>query len=180
VRIGVKEMPENEYLPYKTINVFINYDNLEYVMQEVLTGLNNLSKAEQISFSKSFRKHVKVLGFRDPMRAPLMLRVNALVSGFEEKDEVVPFALSTWTKLNADFAEKVKAWLDSEGWKDLAMEREYEETKGFLAEWPNKLTFDKLVKKFKKENPDVSFERDDLILMVLWISGQLPKEQSNI
>jgi hypothetical protein len=149
-------------------------------MQDILVGLKKLPKAELISFSKAFKKYVKVLGFRNPMRAPIPLQVNALVSAFEEKDEVVPFTLSTWTKLRIDLSEKVKAWLESEGWKDLAMAREYEETEGFLAKWPKKLTFDKLVKKFNKDNPDTAFERDELILMVLWISGQLPKDQSDI
>jgi hypothetical protein len=173
-------MSDNEFLSYKTINVFIDHNSLEKVLQDILIGLKDLSKAEQIAFSKLFNKHVKVLGFRDPMRAPLPLRVNALVKVFEEKDEVVPFTLSTWTKLKSDLAEKVKSWLTSEGWKDLAMEREYEETEGFLAKWPKKLTFEKLVKKFKKDNPDMTFDRDELILMVLWISGQLPEDQSNI
>ncbi len=173
-------MSDNEYLSYKAINVFIDQESLENVMHEVLAGLKELPKDEQISFSKSYKKFVKVLGFRDPMRAPLPLRVNALVSAFEDKDEVVPFTLSTWMKIKPDLAETVRAWLEAEGWKDLAMEREYEEIEGFLAKWPKKLTIDKLVKKFQKDNPDVSFERDELILMVLWISGQLPKDQPNI
>jgi hypothetical protein len=173
-------MTENEYLSYKTINVFIEHNTVENILENIMNNLKNLSKPEQISFSKSFKKFVQVLGFRDPMRAPMQLKVNALVSAFEEKDEVVPFTLSTWTKLNSDFANIVKEWLDSEGWKDLALERDYDENQGFLAQWPKNLTFDKLVIKFKKDNPGVEFDRNDLILMVLWISGQLPKDQSDI
>jgi len=173
-------MADNEYLSYKAINVFIDHAHLENVLNNILIGVKKMPKDEQISFSKFFKKFVNVLGFRDPTRAPLPLRVNAYVSAFEDKDEVVPFTLSTWTKLNPEFAEKVKTWLETEGWKDLTLERDYDETEGFLVKWPKKLTADKIVKKFKKDNPGVEFTRDDLILMVLWISGQLPKDQSDI
>ncbi len=173
-------MAENEYLPYKTINVFINRDYLEIVLHDILIGVKKLSKAKQITFSKFFKKYINILGFRDPTRAPLPLRINAYISAFEGKDEVIPFTLSTWAKIKSGFANKVSAWLDAEGWKDLSLERDYNEEEGFLTNWPKKLTFDKLVKKFKKDNAEIKFSRDDLILMVLWISGQLPKDQSGI
>ena len=70
--------------------------------------------------------------------------------------------------------------MEEEGWKDLSLERTFEEGEGFLSKWPKKMTFDKLVKKYQKANPDDKASRDDLILMVLWISGQLPKDQSDI
>lgn len=173
-------MPDKEYLPYKAINVFIDQDYLESVLRNILTGIDNLPKEDQIEFAKFFRKYVTILGFRNPARAPVPLQVNAYATAFEGKDEVVPFTLSVWTRLHEDLAQKTQNWLESEGWKYLALERKYEESGGFIAEWPKKLTFDKLVKNFKKANPDVEFERNDLILMVLWVSGQLPKEQSDI
>lgn len=169
-------MLEKELLPYKAINVFIERGYLEKVLKEILEGIDKLSKDDQIAFTRFFRKYVNVLGFRNPTRAPFTLQVNAYVSAFEEKDEVIPFSLSTWTKLNLDFAEIVKDWLEAEGWKDLALERTFEESEGFILDWPEKLTFDALVSQFKKSNPDVDFDRDDLILMVLWIAGKLPKE----
>lgn len=173
-------MADNEHLSYKAINIFLDHDHLEKVLTDILNCVKNLPKGEQISFAQFFKRYVNVLGFRDSTRAPLPMRVNAYISAFEDKDEVVPFTLSTWVKLNSEFAEKVKTWLEAEGWKDLAQEREYDETEGFLVKWQKKLTADKIVKKFQKDNPDVEFSRDDLILMVLWISGQLPKDQSVI
>ncbi|MDY6873137.1 MAG: hypothetical protein SVR81_04100 [Chloroflexota bacterium] len=173
-------MPEKELFPYKTINVFIEQNYLEAVMETVLTGVKKLPKQDQIDFSRFMRKYVSILGFRDPSRAPLPLRVNALTNAFEEKDEVVPVTLSVWAKIKKKLAKQVKSWLDDEGWDDLETERSYEENGGFTADWPKKLTFDKLVKDFKKANPDFKFERDDLILMVLWTSGKLPKDQSDI
>lgn len=173
-------MPEKEMLSYKAINVYIEQDYLEKVMGTVLTGVKKLPKQDQIDFSRFMRKYVKILGFRDPSRAPLPLQINALTTAFEEKDEVVPFTLSVWAKVNKKLAKQVKTWLDGEGWKDLDTAREYSEDGGFVAEWPKKLTFDKLVKDFQKTDPDAKFDRDDLILMVLWVSGKLPKNQSVI
>ncbi len=169
-------MPDFEVLPYKAINVYIDQDYLMKVANDILTKVNKLPKQDQIDFSHFIKKHINVLGFRDSSRAPLPLQVNALVKTFEEKDEVVPFLLSIWAKINKKLAKDVKSWLESEGWKDLATEREFSEGAGFIEDWPKKLTFDKLVKDYQKFNPDAKFERDDLILMVLWISGKLPPE----
>jgi hypothetical protein len=173
-------MPDFEILPYKTINVFINQEYLTEVAKDILSKVKKLPKADQIAFSHFMRKHINVLGFRDSSRAPEPLQVNAIIKVFEEKDDVVPFLLSTWAKINKKLAKDVKAWLKAEGWENLETEREFVEGEGFIAEWPKKLTFDKLVKDYQKANPDSKINRDDLILMVLWVSGKLPPEQSDI
>ena len=172
-------MAENETLSFKTINVFIERDFLESKLEEILQAKDELPKEEQIDFNNHFRKFVSVLGFRNPLRAPRQLQVNAYASAFEEKEEVVPFTLSTWTNLNQDFAKQVKGWLDSEDWENLSLERSFEDSDGFRDNWPEGVTFEKLSKKFQKDHPDVEFETDDLTLMILWISGQLPPEQSD-
>ncbi|MEA3326044.1 MAG: hypothetical protein U9R53_01850 [Chloroflexota bacterium] len=173
-------MTDIEYLPYKAINVFINHEYLEQLLESVLKGYNKLPKQKQIAFVKQFRQHVNVLGFRNAIRAPLSLQINAYISAFEEKNDVVPFTLSTWAELNPNLASEVENWLEAEGWNVLNRERDFIETEGFLANWPSKLTYDKLVKNFKKAKPNVKHNRDDLILMVLWISGKLPPELSDI
>lgn len=169
-------MAENEILPYKTINVFIERDHLRNILEHIIKNINTLSKEDQISFGKSFREYVDILGFRNSMRAPLPLQVNAYVRAFEDMDEVIPYTLSTWTKIRKDFALKVKDWLDSEGWKALVLERNFDETEGFIRDWPESLTFEKMIKGFEKANPDYDFDENDLFLMVLWISGKLPDE----
>jgi len=173
-------MTENEYLPYKTINVFIESDYLRKTLEFILTNINTLPKEGQISFVNSFKEYVNILGFRNPMRAPLMLQVNAYIRAFEEKDEVIPFTLSTWSKIKSEFASEVKSWLESEGWDQLSTEREFDENMGFLKNLPEGLSFEQIIDRFKKARPDLAFEEDDLILMVLWISGRLPQEDSGL
>jgi hypothetical protein len=165
-----------ETVPFKAINVFINQDYLESVLKAVLTGYKKLPKQKQIEFTHFLRKYVTILGFRDPSRAPLPLQINALAKAFEEKDEVVPYVLSIWAKVNKKLAADVTAWLEENKFENLASEREYAEEAGFTPDFPEKMSFDKVEKDFAKANPDAKYERDDLILMVLWISGRLPKE----
>jgi len=165
-----------ETVPFKAINVYVNQDYLESILTAVLTDYKKLSKDQQIEFTRFLRKYVTILGFRDPARAPLSLQVNALAKAFEEKDEVVPYVLSIWAKTHEALAADVKAWLEEKKFENLATEREYAEGAGFTPDFPEKLSFDKLEKDFAKANPDAKYERDDLILMVLWISGRLPKE----
>jgi len=169
-------MPTNEIMPFKSINVYIERDYLEKVAKTVLEGFGKLSKEEQIQFSQNFRKYVNVLGFRNPLRAPLSMQVNAYATAFEEKDEVIPFSLTTWAKVNLALANKVKSWLESEGWEDLVLARDFEEDSGFVTDWPDDISFDQIEEKFQKAHPDFKFTRDDLILMVLWITGKLPIE----
>ena len=171
-------MAENETLSFRAINVFIERDFLQSKLEEILEAKDELPKEDQIVFNNNFRKYVNVLGFRNPLRAPLQLQVNAYASAFEEKEEVIPFTLSTWTKLNQKFAKQVHDWLESEDWEDLSLERSFEGSDGFQDSWPEGLSFEQLSKKFQKNHPDVDFATDDLILMVLWISGKLPPEQS--
>ena len=169
-------MADIETIPFKAINVYINEDYLETILISVLTGYKKLPKQAQIEFTVFLRKYVTVLGFRDPSRAPLTLQANALAKAFEGKDEVVPYVLSVWAKVNKKFAGQVESWLKDQGLKNLTTEREYAEDAGFTLDLPKKFAFDKLEKAFSKDNPDTKFDRDDLILMVLWISGRLPKE----
>ena len=173
-------MSEMDHLSYKTINVFVSQDYLHKLLEEILKGKNSLKKEDQIEFSKHFRQYVQVLGFRNPTIAPLPLQINAYISAFEKQDEVVPFTLSTWVKIRSAFAKKVKTWLSENGWKNLELKREFVESEGFLNTWPQTWTFDKLVKEFNKDNPDEKPSREDLLLMIIWISGQLPKEETQL
>lgn len=169
-------MSDKALLPFRAINIYMNQEYLESVLATTLSGVKKLPKKDQIAFSQFMKKYVNVLGFRDPSRAPFSLRVKALARVFEEKDEVVPVVLSIWTKTNKKLVKPVKAWLEGEGFKNLATERVYTEESGFIAEWPKKLAFEKMVKKFQKDNPEVKIEQDDLILLALWITGQLPSD----
>jgi hypothetical protein len=173
-------MPENEFYPYKAINIFINRDYLNLLLENILVGVKTLSKTEQIKFSNAFKHHVNVLGFKNPRLAPLPLQIKAFVDAFEKKDEVIPFSLSTWLKINADLADKVLSWLNKEGWEDCTIERDLLEKEGFTGHWSEDLTFDKLFKKFIEEYPDEEISQDDLILMVAWISGKLPYDESGL
>jgi hypothetical protein len=178
---GGSAMSEIEYLPYKTINVFIEErEYLNQVIETVLDGKNNLSKEEQIDFVKQFKQYVNVLGFRNVLKAPKKLQINAYVAAFENKNEVVPFTLSIWAAIKSDLAKEVQDWLQAEGWEFVAVHRSFDENEGFINQWPDGLTLDKLIENFEKANPKTKADRNDLILMLLWISGQLPTEQSVI
>lgn len=170
-------MGTKEILSYRAINVFVERDYLEHVVGSILEGLKGLSKEEQIVFNSQFKKFVTVLGFRNPVRAPLSLQINAFASAFEAKEELVPITLTTWAKLNSSFSEKVKSWLKAEGWDNLKTKRNYVHNEGFILDWPEDLTFDQINENFKKANPGLEYNQNDLILMVLWISGRLPKSQ---
>jgi len=173
-------MNEFAYLPYKAVNVFIEHDDLENILQKVLEGKNKLTKEFQIAFEKIYKQQVSVLGFRNPTRAPIPLQIKAFATAFEEKDEIIPITFTAWTKLNEEFAENVKGWLESEGWEDLSLERIFNEGEGFNPLWPKDLSPDDLQKKFQKTYPKVKFEKNDFMLLVFWISGKLPPDQSVI
>lgn len=167
-------MNEVENLPFKTINVFIERDFLEALVKQILSNLKMLSKEDQKKFNQLFRKYVTVLGFRNPLHAPQPLQIKAYATAFEDKEEVIPFTLSTWAKVQEDLANKVMDWLKAEKWEDLALYREFDDSLGFKNDWPENLELDTLVAKFQEKYPDIEATKDDLSLMLLWVSGRLP------
>lgn len=173
-------MSDTGQFPYKAINVFIDHDYLQNLIERVLVNIKELPKQDQIDFSQTFRHYVKVLGFRNPTQAPLPLQVKSYVEAFEDKEEIIPFTLSVWTKIEHDLAKKVKAWLEKKGWDNLSLERKFSESDGFSSNWPSELTIEKLSEEFTEDHPDLKFDQDDIILMILWISGKLPIGDSNI
>jgi hypothetical protein len=173
-------MSDHGHFPYKSINVFIDHNYLQDILETILVEIKQLSKEEQIEFSRTFRQNVKVFGFRNPTQAPLPLQVKSYVEAFEEKEEIIPVSLTFWTKINHGLAQKVKLWLEKKGWDGLELERNFNESEGFLSDWPDELTLEKLISEFNKDHPDHKFNENDIILMVLWISGKLPFRDSNI
>jgi hypothetical protein len=171
---GGLQMNEVEHLSFKTINVFVERGFLEETLKLILTNLKILSKEDQIEFSQIFKKYVTVLGFRNPKQAPLPLQVKAYATAFEEKEEVIPFTLSTWTKIKGDLANAVVKWLKSENWDDLTLVRNFDEDQGFKNDWPDDLSLDTVIKDFQKDHADMEVSKDDLALMILWVSGRLP------
>lgn len=168
-------METKEILSYRAINVFIEREYLEKIISFILKNAKSLPKEDQIEFNSHFNKYVKILGFRNPLRAPLSLQINGLTTAFEEKEEIIPKVLTTWTILNSPFSKIVSSWLEAEGWNNLKFKRIYSPEEGFIADWPKNFSFDQLDENFKKANPELKYEKNDLILMALWLSGKLPK-----
>ncbi len=169
-------MSEIDYLPYKSINVLIEREPLEDILKRILQEINTLPKPDQINFVKEFKKYVKINGFRNPTMAPLAIRVMNYADAFEEKNEVIPFTFSTWTKTHPAFSEAVQKQLESLGFDNLLLQRKYEENKGFLPNWPQDLSTEAFLEKFHSANPKIDFDENAIIAMAAWISGKLPEE----
>lgn len=163
-----------ENLPFKTVNVYIERGFLEEILEQVLTNLKNLSKETQGEFNQLFKKYVPVLGFRNPLHAPRPLQVKAYANAFEEKDEIIPFTLSTWANINDNLARAVLDWLESENWDDLELHRSYENSMGFTNKWPEDQSLESIAEKFQDSHPDLESSKDAIMLMLLWVSGRLP------
>lgn len=167
-------MNQVENLPFKTINVYIERGFLEEILEQILSNLKNLSKETQGEFNQVFRKYVTVLGFRNPLHAPRPLQIKAFANAFEEKEEIIPFTLSTWASVNKNLANDVLDWLKSKKWDDLALHRSYEDSLGFTNDWPENQSLESISEKFQESNPDSAFSKDEIMLMILWVAGRLP------
>ena len=163
-----------ENLPFKTINVYIERGFLEEILEQILNNLKNLPKDIQAEFNQIFRKYVTVLGFRNPLHAPRPLQIRAYANAFEEKEEVIPFTLFTWAALNENLANTVLDWLKSQKWDDLNLDRSYQEALGFTNNWPEGQTLEAIYEKFQEAHPDLAASKDEIMLMLLWVSGRLP------
>ncbi len=168
-------MTEINEKAYKAINVFVERENLEDILSQMIANLRQLPKEIQIKFFAAYRKYIKINGFRNPVMAPLPFQVNALAEAFEKEDEVIPFTLSTLTKTMPELAKKIQTFMHNEKWGDTKLERPFVEGEGFALGWPKKMTTETFLKKFSKSYPDIEESEHAVLLLAIWISGRIPE-----
>lgn len=162
------------FLPFHAINEFMLDEYRLKVIQTVLTSLDLLPDKHSRTINNLMRKHVKIAGFRNSLKAPIGLKLKQLGKAFEKSPEIVAAIISAWADINFDLKQKVYEMLENRDWDLLPIEADRTKLPGFLTSWPSEDNFDSLYECFNQMFPHNPSEKNDVSLMVVWICGRLP------
>jgi hypothetical protein len=165
-----------EFLPFNAINQFMIADYRQKVLHQVLGGLDQLPPGQKSGLVASIKRLFNVPGFRNPVAAPLLLKVRAAVAPFEKNAAFTAQVLMGWSELNSDLMQQVYHLLLDRKWELLPLDADRSKLPGFLTRWPKGETYEALNTAYNEQYPQSSSSEDDVRLMVVWISGRLPYE----
>lgn len=163
-----------EYLPFNAINEFMLPEYQKSILKLVFSNFESLPNYRQKSINANIKKFVQIQGFRDSSHAPQNLKTRMALPAFEKNAKFTAEILAGWFELNTELGQQVSKILIDRGWIVLPMEADRSKLPGFMVKWPADDTFDVLSEEFAKIYPDNPFTKDDISLMIVWISNRLP------
>jgi hypothetical protein len=163
-----------QFYPFHAINDFMRSDYRLEVVRSTLLTLHSLPEELRAHIDRLTRKAVQVSGFRNSAKAPVHLRIKPTAEAFEKNPQLVAAILSAWSMAHAELRQQVYDILKARNWEVLPPEADRTKLPGFLIKWPKGEDFDILYEAFSETHPDSKASRDDISLMVVWISTRLP------
>ncbi len=173
-------MPEDNndkkisFLPFHALNEFMTSEYRLEVVRITLTMLSGMPEKYRTAINNLTGRLVKIPGFRNSVKSPMLLRVKPTADAFEKSPELVAAILSAWAEIHTELRQKVYTLLQERGWDILPIDSERARLPGFLTVWPQGENFEVLNQAFKEKYPDTTISDNDVSLMVVWISGRLP------
>jgi hypothetical protein len=167
---------QTQFFHFHTINEFMLPEYRQQVLTQVLSNLDSLPADLRSHLSTQIRQLVKVPGFRNSSQAPVAVKVRGAIQAFERSPQFAANVLSGWSELNPDLRQQVFDFLTARGWKLLPVDADRTKLPGFLTRWPKAEQFDVLDEAFRVQHPNTTSSKDDISLMVVWLSSRLPYE----
>jgi hypothetical protein len=173
----MSEKEKIKFIPFHAINEFMRNDFRLTVIRTTLTYKNSLDRQFAAPIDRLTRKHVKVTGFRNSVKAPVTLKAVAMVKAFEKQPQLVAAILNGWSEINSELKSQIFNILVDRGWKLLPVEIDRTKLPGFLTLWPEGDDYDLLFDAYKEAYPDGDASIDETSLMVVWLAGRLPVDK---
>ena len=166
-----------QFIPFSAINEFMRPDYRMILLRSTMLALPNMSQKTQSSINKLTKRHVKVPGFRNSIKAPASVKAVSMIKPFEKEPKLVAAVLAGWAEANQDLRQQIFEILSSLNWKLLPMEADRTRLPGFLTQWPEEDDYEKIYDDFNKFYPDSNYGIDDVSLMAVWLSLRLPVDK---
>ena len=163
-----------KFIPFHAINEFMRNDFRLNLIRTALTGKNSLDRKFSAPIDRLTRKHVKVAGFRNSLKAPVTIKAVAMVKPFEKQPRLVAAILNAWSEITFELRTQIFDLLTMREWKLLPIEADRTKLPGFLTQWPEDDDYEVLYEVFTKAYPESNASIDETSLMVIWLSGRLP------
>lgn len=169
-----KNDKEISFLPFHAINEFMTSDYKNQVILTTLKALPDLPIDVSNPINKTIKKKVKIPGFRNSLAAPISLKIKPVVHVFEKDPELVASLINGWSEYHSSLREQVYQLLISREWDLLPVDADRTRFPGFLTIWPRGEDFDTLNSAFSELFTETPASKDDISLMIVWLSGRLP------
>ena len=164
------------FLPFQAINEFMRPDYREAIIRTVLSGLPNVSDANRIALERAINTYVHIPGFRKSIKAPHEIKQKYIQESFEKLSVIAALILTAWSEIHPRLRETVYLLLTNLHWQLLPLSVDRSKLPGFYTTWPNGQEFDSLYDSYQKQFPDDKTSKDDISLMIVWLSCRLPYE----
>ena len=166
-----------QFIPFNAINEFMRSDYRMILLRSTMLALPNLSQNTQSSINKMTKRHVKVPGFRNSIKAPASVKAVSMIKPFEKEPKLVAAVIAGWAENNHDLRQQVFEILSNLNWKLLPIEADRTRLPGFLTQWPEEDDYEKIYNDFTNTYPDSDYGIDDVSLMAVWLSLRLPVDK---
>jgi hypothetical protein len=163
-----------QFIPFHAINEFMRNDFRLNIIRTTLISKGELNRKFAAPIDRLTRKHVKVAGFRNSLKAPVTIMAVAMVKAFEKHPDLVAAIVNGWSESKTELRSQISALLTARGWKLLPIEVDRSKLPGFLTEWPEEDDYETLYEEYNKIYPENEVSIDETSLMVIWLSGRLP------
>ncbi len=141
------------------------------IVEEVLEYRKQLSPDYSRPLEESIRKVVRVKGFhRNPLKAPSALLIPAILES--SSDSLVSSICSAWLELYDGLREKAFVFLNSYTLSEATVVAEQEEVTAQI--WSSEETFNKAVKEFQNQHPDLERKNAEIMLCLLKYCKEVP------
>jgi hypothetical protein len=169
-----QEKKEVSFLPFHAINEFMVDDYRLEVIRLVLGSLDSLPEEARARIDRNTKHAVKIPGFRNSLKAPAPLKVKPTVEAFKKNPGLVAAILAGWTELHPELRQQVYDLLISRKWDILPVDADRTKLPGFITRWPKGDDYDVLYQAYMDAHPEAQVEKNDVSLMVVWLSNRLP------
>jgi hypothetical protein len=167
------------FLPFHALNDFMVSDYRLNVIRTTLSALPNLPKNLRTVVDKQTRRHVRVPGFRNSVKAPPSVKVRPMAKAFEKHPHLVAAVLIAWAEAKNELRQQVFDLLTTRNWEILPLDADRTKLPGFLPKWPSGEDFETLNQSYKEMFPSIDATENDVSLMAVWLSGRLPLEMED-
>jgi len=162
------------YKPMIGLNVYLEPKFRKELIEKVYANIPELSDDIRRDLLTMTKELVKIAGFRNPMSAPLSLRVRAAEEKFEKDSRFTKQILTSWADLHRNVQAMAMENLKSLGFEVSEKAPFYEDPENaFSVGWPKNIDYNKVHEALSNDTEN-KLTIDENALLAIWLTGYLP------
>lgn len=162
------------YKPMIVLNVYLEPQFRKELIEKVYADILKLSDDKRRDLLKISKELLNIAGFRNPMSAPLPLRVRAAEAKFEKESRFVKQIMASWADLHRNVQAAALDNLKSLGFEVSDTAPLYDDPENaFIIGWPDNIDYNEVHETLSKDLEN-KLTNDENALLAIWLTGRLP------